>query len=55
MDKEAYDSAVVANDVMFYTGTRKHEELSKYDRRDPNIYMPAFKDAIKEAKKCAKA
>lgn len=55
MDNEAYDPAVVANDVIFYTGTKKHEELSTHGSRDPNVYMPAFKNAIKEAKRSADA
>ncbi|MBY5806081.1 hypothetical protein HFN52_21035 [Rhizobium leguminosarum] len=54
MDEEAYDGAVVANSIILCTGKFKHDALSKHGRHDPNIYMPAFKDAIKEAKKNAK-
>jgi hypothetical protein len=55
MDEDAYDSAVVANSLILYNGKFQHEALSKHGRHDPNVFMPAFKDAIKKAKKNAKA
>ncbi|MBY3496961.1 hypothetical protein HFN65_00060 [Rhizobium laguerreae] len=51
MDDEAYDGAVIANSLILYTGKFKHDALPEHGRHDPNVYMPAFKDAIKEAKK----